>query len=129
MTLGELLQHTATAITPMVAMAVTGDMGPAMSPEELHAAVANGDFLVAITPAEALKLVQEQKAALSEVLAQVDDHDWRKLSRTMPWGATATISGHAVGAIDHGAGHRYQLFLYLKLLGQELNTAHLYGMA
>jgi len=129
MTLGELLQHSATAVTPMIAMAVTGDMGPEMTPEELQAAVANGDFLSSVTVDEAVKLVAEQKAALTELLAQCSPEDWTSVTRTMPWGTSGTISCLAVEAIDHGAGHRYQLFMYLKLLGQELHTAHLYGMA
>ena len=128
MTLGQLLDHLATSLTPMVVMAVTGEMGTAEEQQAMMQAVMKGEQLKRITPAEAQATVAQQKQDLIDILATVSDEDWRNLKRTMPWGTTASISGHAGGALDHASGHRYQLFMYLKLLGQPLGTMELYGM-
>lgn len=125
MTLGQLLEHAATSLTPVVEIAITGEMPPPMTPEQLS----GGEQLKSIAPGDVAPLIERQKSKLVEVLEQVDDEQWRTVERTLPWGTHGTLGRLCVEGIDHASGHRYQLFLYLKMLGQKLGTMELYGMA
>lgn len=117
MTLGQVLAHTASSFTPVVQIA----LGEHVHPPE-------GATMPSATPDEALAIVAEHKAKLQEALAGLSDEEWLGRHVTLPWGMAGSL-GYCGGiAIDHAAGHRYQLFLYLKLLGQQLSTAELYGM-
>ncbi len=117
MTLGQLLEHTASSFTPVMQIA----LGEQVHPPE-------GETMKSVTPEQALAVIEEQKAALKGCLSGLTEKQWLHQHVKLPWGAEGSL-GYCGGiAIDHAAGHRYQLFLYLKLLGQPLTTAELYGM-
>ena len=118
MTLGQLVEHTATSFTPVVELAVK------QPPSDGH----GGDIkLRSISVAEGLAIVEQHKALLSELLVGITEDQWLHSQRNLPWGASGSLGFCCVIAIDHAAGHRYQLFMYLKLLGQTLSTNELYG--
>lgn len=48
-------------------------------------------------------------------------------SVTLPWGPTTTRLGGLLFVLDHLLHHRTQLFLYLKLLGVDVDTQTIWG--
>jgi uncharacterized damage-inducible protein DinB len=119
MTLGEVLHHVAESVMPVVEIAVTDEIDPRWREMEV---------LPSADVPTALAVIDAHKARLSELLAGVTEEQWRDRQVTMPWGAQGSLGCMCGAALEHGAGHRYQLFLYLKLLGQPLTTAELYNV-
>lgn len=119
MPLGQLLAHAAASFTPVVRAAVTGHCQP--SPDF------DGDTLRSLTPSEAAALVEQQQAELTELLEPLSDEEFQTRPASLPWGPSGSLSFCCLSALDHASGHRYQLFLYLKLLGQPLTTQELFG--
>lgn len=125
MPLGKLLWHVGGSLPPVVVMAITKQFPP---PEYLAEEVMTGRFLQSATPAEAVALLDAQTARMNELLATVTEDQWLHEQVTMPWGATGSVGQIVIQGLLHAAGHRYQLFMYLKLLGQPLGTAALFGL-
>ena len=133
MTTGQLLRHMASACGATFKGFVTGDWGwpdgtPAedMPPEEM------------LPPAEAMlsySSVEEARAALAEdrkvAEAMVEQAAGRFEELVQaPWEPSPRPLGmHMVGMVGHLNNHKAQLFYYLKLQGQPVNTMHLYGAA
>jgi hypothetical protein len=124
MTLGQCMEHTASSLTPLVEMAVTKHFPP----PEFMDVVTQGEHLKNVTAEEAVAIAEKHMARLGDILDDVTPERWENEKVTMPWGFTGSLSMIGVEALDHASGHRYQLFLYLKLLGLPLDTGHLYGM-
>ncbi|MCC7492445.1 MAG: DinB family protein [Fimbriimonadaceae bacterium] len=122
MTLGQLLAHLPAALTEVVDIAVRGTT---LTPEQLQQMM-QGELPTATVDA-ALAACDAQARLLSELLAEVGDEDWQTRQVTVPWGAQGSLAYICISGLDHAVGHRYQLFLYLKLLGQTLGTDELFG--
>ncbi len=67
----------------------------------------------------------EAKAALSG-LSQAD---FQVRMVAVPWGPPMPLWRTCLAMAEHWANHKYQLFFYLKLLGQPVNTMTLYAGA
>ncbi len=133
MTTGQLLRHMASACGATCKGFVTGDWGMPegasaedMPPEEM------------LPPADAMLAyasVEESRAALAEdkkvALEMVEQATGRFEEMVQaPWDPSPRPLGeHLLGMIMHLSNHKAQLFYYLKLQGQPVNTMHYYGMA
>ncbi len=65
----------------------------------------------------------EAKAALGAVSAA----EFQARMVSVPWGPPMPLWRTCLGMAEHWVNHKYQLFLYLKLLGQPVNTMTLYA--
>lgn len=125
MSLAQCIAHLADSLTEVVEWVLVPK--PMPSPDELGEMM-KPENLPSATPAEGLATVAAQKAKLTELLAGVDDHAWLTEQRSLPWGVAGSMAFCCGQAFEHAFGHRYQLFMYLKLLGQPVDTMVLYGM-
>ena len=135
MTTGQLLEHIATACGGPLKGFVTGDWGlpegvdPAnMSPEQMIPPAA-------AMPASATKAEAKEKLAADKMLAlglitETGESDLADKDTVAPWDPSPMKLGrrllHSVGHLNN---HKTQLYYYLKLQDQPVNTWHLYGMA
>ncbi len=133
MTTGQLLKHITEACGGAFRGFVTGDWGlpdgtdlSELSPEEM------------LPPAEAMPAigsVAEAKRALSDdrrlalaTLAKLTAQDLEKPTPA-PWDPTELLLGHRLlQMVEHLKQHKAQLFYYLKLQGEPVNTGDLWGM-
>ena len=65
----------------------------------------------------------EAKAALTAV----SPADFQARMVAVPWGPPMPMWRTCLGMAEHWVNHKYQLFFYLKLLGQPVNTMTLYA--
>ncbi|RKZ19579.1 DinB family protein [bacterium] len=137
MTTGQLLMHLTGSCGACFKGFVTGDWG---MPEGMEMGDGPDDHESMLPPAEALPTVESvakarellaaDKQVALDMLAQAgeDDLDQKKLAA--PWDPNREIrlGEHLLGMVIHLQSHKSQLFYYLKLRGQEVNTLHLWGM-
>lgn len=135
MTMGQLLQHLGCACGSAVKGFATGDWGPAgdqppeadMKPEDM------------LPPAEALPtcesieqvlamLAEDRKTGLETLDALTNEEIATRLA-SAPWDPRELPLGFRImQMVDHIKQHKGQLFYYLKMQGQDVNTWTLYGM-
>ena len=135
MTTGQLLMHLTTACGFCCRGFVTGEWG---LPEDMDPAEMSGEDC--LPPAEALPTLEsvvEARRLLAEDktlgLAMVDKAGEDALENSMsaaPWHPEEekSLGCHLLNMISHLDSHKGQLFYYLKLMGREVNTQHLWGM-
>ena len=134
MTTGQLLEHITNACGFCCKGFVAGDWGmpEGMSTEDMSS---EGE----LPPAEAMPTAAfiaevRQKLAADKALAiqMVEQSGEEKLDQEMvaaPWDPTQRQLGMQLSMmVGHLAQHKDQLFYYLKLQGNDVNTGHLYGM-
>ncbi|MGA2974965.1 MAG: DinB family protein [Spirochaetia bacterium] len=97
-----------------------------------------GDEGTGLPPADAFAMVKNIKEALGmidadwrlfeERFAHVDEATFNTRICKIPWMAPGTtLKEYMLLTTEHLSNHRMQLFIYLRLLGMKINTAHLYG--
>jgi len=122
MNLGQLLHHLSTCPGGLV-MAVNN----AFPPSEAFQKFVQEDLKNTKTPEVAGRELSrgwdEAKAALS----RLSEADFRGKMVAVPWGPPMPLWRTCLGMAEHWANHKYQLFFYLKLLGQPVNTMTLYA--
>jgi hypothetical protein len=122
MNLGQLLHHLSTCPGGLV-MAVNN----AFPPSEAFQKFVQEDLKNTKTPEVAGRELSrgwdEAKAALS----RVSEADFQAKMVAVPWGPPMPLWRTCLGMAEHWANHKYQLFFYLKLLGQPVNTMTLYA--
>lgn len=132
MTTGQLLKHMTEACGALFRGFVTGEWGfPTDAPAS--------DEAPGFTPAEAMPSVGSVAEAL-EALAGDRELAHRMLEEAAgrlgdptpaPWDPEnpLPLGQQLLGMVNHLNSHKAQLFYYLKLQGQPVNTLNLYGMA
>ena len=133
MTTGQLLMHCAAfGCGKAVRGFATGDGGAER--EEYgdgaeHAHLPAASELPAVeSVAQALRLLEADRAVALGAIGQTNDAALLAGRRTAPWGGPPeTLFQHLLHMIAHLAQHKGQLFYYLKLMGQDLRTADLWG--
>lgn len=80
----------------------------------------------ACTIQEALDKLELDKKVLSETLAGISEEDFQNKLVSVPWGWEAKMEMMALQFLSHFFHHKMQLFTYLKLLKQPVNTTTLY---
>lgn len=134
MTTGQLLKHTTSACGACCRGFVTGDWGlpdgvdaADLPPEEM---LPPADKLPTVgSVAEAKKLLADDKRLALEMVKRSGEENLAHKATAAPWDPSEMILGHRLlHMVDHLAQHKTQLFYYLKLQGEPVNTGHLWGM-
>jgi uncharacterized damage-inducible protein DinB len=85
-------------------------------------------FPSAKSVAEALAMIDADWKLFEERFARVDETTLNTQVVKIPWMAPGTtLAEYLLSTTEHLSNHRMQLFMYLRLLGVKVNTAHLYG--
>ena len=136
MTLGQLLKHLADGCGAPMRGFVTGDWGPLpegaadageLSPEEMLLPAEKMPTVESV--AEAKEQLAKDKQLALEMLAECSEEDLSTKPAPAPWDPSEMILGHRLlQMVNHLGSHKHQLFYYLKLQGQPVNTGHLWGM-
>ena len=125
MTVGQVLKHLSENWC-IVKMTVTGEW-PFKGPEEMVEAM-KLENLPSASKAEALAAMEKDLAdAVAYIENEISEEDFFAKVVTAPWGFEGEIWKAALMAKDHQLNHKMQLHLYLKLLGQPVDTTTLYG--
>ena len=136
MTAGQLLWHMTNACGFCCRGFLTGDWG---TPEGFDEPVGDGEKDM-LPPAEALPTADSVQAARDALaadkqvaLAAVAEAGEAKLAGetvAAPWdpGNERLYGEQFMGMVLHLQSHKSQLFYYLKLMGRDVNTMHLWGM-
>ena len=135
MTTGQLLKHLAWGNGPGFKGVATGDWGMPegasfedMDPSEM---LPPAEAMAAVeSVAEALELLAADKALAFEILAELSEEELATRELAAPWnpGETFALGRHLLHSIRHSLQHKGQLFYYLKLQGQPVDTSALWGM-
>lgn len=74
-------------------------------------------------------LAADKQVAL-DMIAQAGEDRMNNEKTSAPWepGNQRTYGEHFFGMVLHLQSHKSQLFYYLKLMGRDVNTMHLWGM-
>jgi uncharacterized damage-inducible protein DinB len=134
MTIGQLLMHCTNACGGTVRGFVTGDWGlpegvnpEDMSPEEMLPAAERMPTISNL--AEAKRLLQEDKQLAIRMIEKAGEDRLTNETATAPWDPTPLSLGQRLmQMVGHLGAHKAQLYYYLKLQGQPVNTMHYYGM-
>lgn len=126
MTTGQLLEHLATS-TGVGANSFVKDEWPDLPMEEMLPTL---DKMAAVsTVEEALKKLEADRALTQKCLAELSEEDFSKKMAAAPWNPTTLpLWRQLLLMVEHQINHKAMLFAYLKLMGVEVNTGHLYGM-
>ncbi|MFQ5791794.1 MAG: DinB family protein [Acidobacteriota bacterium] len=134
MTVGQLLMHCTNACGGGIKGFITGDWGlpEGMSFEDIppDQMLPPAEKMPAVEGLEqALELLAEDKQTTLKHLAEVKEENLLTEKSAAPWGGPeVTLFQHLYHMIGHLEQHKGQLFYYLKLLGKDVNTSHLWGM-
>lgn len=136
MTTGQLLMHLTNACGACCQGFVTGDWGipegaapsaPPSGESMLPPAVA---LPTVGTVAEARELLAKDKQVALAMVAQAGEEALETRKMAAPWDPDhpCALGEHLLGMVMHLQVHKAQLFYYLKLMGRDVNTRHLWGM-
>ena len=134
MTVGQLLKHIANACGAGCKGFVTGDWGlPAgvkmedLPPEEMLPPAEKLPGIASVE--EARKLLSEDKTLALGMIDQAGEDDLADREVAAPWapGVKLALGRHLLQMVQHLDRHKSQLFYYLKLQGQPVNTGDLWG--
>lgn len=134
MTTGQLLLHITGACGSSIKGFVTGDWGMPegidMSELPPDAMLPPAESLPAVGSVEEAKtLLAEDKALALELLHSVSEEQLATEIKTAPWDPMEFPLGiRMLQMVDHLKQHKGQLFYYLKLQGQPVDTGDLWGM-
>ncbi len=134
MTVGQLLKHLTEACGGACRAFVTGDWGlpPGVKPEDLkpEEMLPPAEKLPAIGSLdEARKSLADDKAVALETVRQAGEQNLSCRKLAAPWapGVERELGWHLLQMVQHLERHKSQLFYYLKLQGQPVNTGDLWG--
>jgi len=134
MTIGQLLMHITSACGGACKGFVTGDWGMPegmkiedIPPEEMLPPAEKLPTIESVE--ETRKLLAEDKALALQMIDQSGEADLTNRKLAAPWapGREYPLGWHLHQMIQHLGLHKAQLFYYLKLKGQSVNTADLWG--
>ncbi len=133
MTMGQLVMHCTNACGAPMKGFLTGDWGlpegmkfEDIKPEDM---LPPAEKLPAVdTMEQAFKLLAEDRATAAAQLSTADESRLLAESFPPPWGGRPVLLfQHLNNMIGHLGNHKSQLFYYLKLMGQDVNTMDMYG--
>ena len=133
MTVGQLLKHCTEACGPAVRGFLTGDWGlpegmrfEDLTPEQMLPPASELPTVGSVD--EALRLLAQDRELTARQLAATDESRLLSERSAAPWGGREiTLFQHLASMIVHLGQHKGQLFYYLKLMGQKVDTAVLWG--
>lgn len=133
MAAGQLLMHMTNACGFCCRGFLTGDWG---MPE--GAEMPEGESM--LPPAEAMPgvesvqqardLLEADRKLTLEMIAEAGEDKLETMISAAPWDPEnpQKLGQHFLGMIGHLESHKGQLYYYLKLMGRDVNTMHLWGM-
>ncbi|MDM7916201.1 MAG: DinB family protein [Candidatus Eisenbacteria bacterium] len=133
MTVGQLLRHCTEACGVPIRGFVTGDWGMPdgrkiedLPPEEM---LPSAERLPSVSSLEeAHRLLAADRAVTLRSLDEVGESDLTAKKMAPPWGGPErTLFEHCCHMVAHLTQHKGQLFYYLKLMGRNVGTEHLWG--
>jgi uncharacterized damage-inducible protein DinB len=136
MTVRQLLKHIANACGAGCKGFVSGDWGlPAgmkiedLPPEEMLPPAEKLPGVESVE--EAKKQLIEDKTLALQMIDQAGEHDLAHRQVAAPWapGVEFALGHHLLQMVQHLDRHKGQLFYYLKLQGQPVNTVDLWGQS
>ena len=122
MNLGQLLHHLSNCPGGLV-MAVNN----AFPPSDAFQKFVQEDLKNTKTPEVAARELSRGWDEAKAALAAVNPTDFQARMVSVPWGPPMPLWRTCLGMAEHWLNHKYQLFFYLKLLGQPVNTMTLYA--
>ena len=122
MNLGQLILHLSLGLGEALELTTSGKW-PSMQEMEAQMKLEN---LPSCGVQEALEKLEKDKKVVRAVLDGVSEADFTNRVVSVPWGWKAKIERMALSFLEHFTNHKMQLFTYLKLLGQPVNTETLY---
>lgn len=122
MNLGQLLHHLSNCPGGLV-MAVNN----AFPPGDAFQKFVQEDLKNTKTPEVAARELSRGWDEAKAALAAVNPADFQARMVSVPWGPPMPLWRTCLGMAEHWLNHKYQLFFYLKLLGQSVNTMTLYA--
>jgi uncharacterized damage-inducible protein DinB len=134
MTVGQLLAHCAEACGPAVRGFLTGDWGlpegmrfEDLTPEQM---LPPASALASVASVEeALERLARDRELTASQLCAADTSRLLTERSAAPWGGREiTLFQHLANMVGHLGQHKGQLFYYLKLMGQKVDTADLWGV-
>ncbi len=126
MTVAQVLKHVASALGASLSMAINNSW-PVISGEDMLPAA--DKLPKSASAAEALQEIDRDWELLKQEIEKITDGEFTLNKIDVPWmPSPMTIEEFMMQAMEHLSNHRMQLFTWLKLSGEALNTGHLYGM-
>ena len=126
MTIAQILEHLTTCLGDALSMAVNNTW-PDIPEEEMLPSAEK--MPKSNSAAEALKEIDKDWELLNQEMENITDGEFEQNKINVPWmPEPMTLLEYMMQAMEHLSNHRMQLFIWLKLSGEELNTGHLYGM-
>ena len=126
MTVGNVLKHLSENWC-VIKMIVTNEW-PFSNMEDMAEAM-KLENMPACTKAEALGAMERDLSdAVDFITSEISEEDFINKEVSAPWGFKGQIWKAVLMAKEHQVNHKMQLHIYLKLLGQPVNTETLYGM-
>ncbi len=134
MTVGQLVMHCTNSLGASMKGFVTGEWGlpegvrfEDLKPEEMLPPASKLPTVESIE--QARQMLAEDRETARTVLSTTDEGRLLSECFAAPWGGKpVTLFQHLYNMIDHLGNHRAQLFYYLKLQGQKVDTGDLYGV-
>lgn len=133
MTTRQLMKHCTSACGKVSIGFVTGDWNAATDPKPDDAPpdemMPPAEKMPTVSSTEeALKLLEEDRKLAHEMFEKAGEERLANEKSAPPWGGPErTLFQHLHEMIGHLGQHKAQLFYYLKLQGNDVNTMHLWG--
>ena len=124
MSLGQLVEHLSGGFGNELRCLLTGQWP--FTPEQMVEGM-KLENLPSGSVAQTLEKLEEDKTTLREILASISEEEFAQKVVSTPWGWQGKVERMVVLFREHFTNHKMQLFTYLKLLGQPVNTETLYG--
>ena len=126
MTIAQVLKHLTTCLGASLSPAITNSW-PEIPEEEMLPTAEK--MPKSKSSAEALKEFDQDWELLKQEFEKITDGEFNQNKINVPWMPfPMTLLEYMMQAMEHLSNHRMQLFIWLKLSGEDLNTGHLYGM-
>jgi uncharacterized damage-inducible protein DinB len=135
MTAGQLLMHLTNACGMCFRGFVTGDWGlpegtdePKSNEESMFPKAEQLPTLTSV--AEARVALEKDRELAIEMIEQAGEENLANLKTAAPWEPEneRALGLHLLQMVDHLTIHKAQLFYYLKLMGQPVDTMTLWGV-
>ncbi len=129
MTIGQLIHHMGILCGGSIKHVFEGKFPPSDPSKPVDVWTAEKDLHECRTVQEGLDLLDRDEATLKVLLKEMDPNDFRSKTVQPPWSPKPLKIWHyCLLMADHLSCHRMQLYQYLKILGEPVNTATLYGL-
>jgi len=126
MTVGQILKHLASNLGASLSMALNNSWPQMPEGDTLPSAE---KLPTSSSVSEALEEIDKDWELLKKEIEKVTDGEFQENKINVPWMPfPMTLAEFMMQAMEHMSNHRMQLFIWLKLSGEQLHTGHLYGI-